>query len=65
MRNVSAHSKLPLHSPTHLSKESVVLNDSFKISHASSESPSKKDGWHAYRKIQVLGEGSYGKVYKV
>lgn len=40
-------------------------NDSLRLSLGSNESPSKRDGWLAYRKVLVLGEGSYGKVYKV
>jgi len=40
-------------------------SDSIKISLGSNESPSKRDGWLEYRKVVVLGEGSYGKVYKV
>jgi serine/threonine protein kinase len=40
-------------------------SESNKQSSESVDSVSRKDGWQHYRKIQVLGEGSYGKVYKV
>jgi serine/threonine protein kinase len=64
LKSVSTRSNVQ-HSPTQQSKDISVLNDSFKVSLGSNESPSRKDGWQGYRKIQVLGEGSYGKVYKV
>ena len=45
--------------------QSNLLDDNDPNDHPTSERKNKDDGWSAYQVISILGQGSYGKVYKV